>query len=583
MKNVSKYGAFELDINGWHKYHVTKNEKKRIHFAPYIAVTKRYKDVSNSDEVIVLVDAHGTFVKESSDILLTSNLPNLIKKGFIIDQKYVADLSLALQLMRNSIQPIIQYKEIGLIPDHHEPLILLNQPYSASQLQYPTESSSQLKIQPSGSFDEWMKMFDTHVLGNHKLELAAAIGISGLVNAFMNNKGISPLKSLMFHFVGNSSSGKTTSAMLALSTAGSPNNETTSLYKNWNATTNSIITSVADNHGIPILFDEVSMVNTNSLTSTIYSLTDGREKNRLNQDGTPKEVRTWNTVIISTGEYSILNSNKTAKNDGLNVRVIEFDNPWTTSSHNSDEIKRIVKQHYGHILPLVAEFLTTKEFDLVLKSYNQFKEMMIKKLEEDKSNTGTRMSHYYAIILLSAKILQHVLDRGLQSSRMIDELIQYHWNTVSNRSLAEKAIDAITQFVLTNNANFSKSNSLDNNFSNFGFIVYNDSYIRVDMLKDVFNTMLKDSNFQDTRVVIQALSKENYLLVHEKGRNTLRREYTDDSGNKKKIPFYSIKLDISLAEALGIGPNIIHGSGPYDMDKIFGVSDHDNTNHTDSN
>ncbi|QUM67022.1 DUF927 domain-containing protein [Staphylococcus delphini] len=569
MKNVSKYGEFELDINGWHKYHVTKKDKKRIYFAPYIAVTKRFKDLSNSDEVIVLVDAHGTSVKESSDILSTSNLPNLIKKGFIIDQKYVADLSLALQLMRNSIQPIIQYKEIGLIPGHHEPLILLNQPYSASQLQYPTESSSQLKIQPSGSFDEWMKMFDTHVLGNHKLELAAAIGISGLVNAFMNNKGISPLKSLMFHFVGNSSSGKTTSAMLALSTAGSPNNETTSLYKNWNATTNSIITSVADNHGIPILFDEVSMVNTNSLTSTIYSLTDGREKNRLNQDGTPKEVRTWNTVIISTGEYSILNSNKTAKNDGLNVRVIEFDNPWTTSSNNSDEIKRIVKQHYGHILPLVANLLTKIAFDRLVNSYNESKSIMIEKLAEDKSNTGSRMSDYYAIILLSVKILKYILKKELQFDRITDELIQYHWNTVSNRSLAEKAIDTITQFVLTNYAYFSRNSWLNNNFSNYGFISYDskNDYIKADILKDVFNKMLIDNNFQDKTVVIKALLSEGYLITQEKDRNTIRHEYTDDNGQKRKAAFYSIKLDASHAEAFGFPTDPSNGPGP--LDDVF--------------
>lgn len=569
MKNVSKYGEFELDINGWHKYHVTKKDKKRIYFAPYIAVTKRFKDLSNSDEVIVLVDAHGTSVKESSDILSTSNLPNLIKKGFIIDQKYVADLSLALQIMRNSIQPIIQYKEIGLISGHHEPLILLNQPYSASQLQYPPESSSQLKIQPSGSFDEWMNMFDTHVLGNHKLELAAAIGISGLVNAFMNNKGISPLKSLMFHFVGNSSSGKTTSAMLALSTAGSPNNETTSLYKNWNATLNSIITSVADNHGIPILFDEVSMVKTKDLTPTIYSLTDGREKNRLNQDGTPKEVRTWNTVIISTGEYSILNSNKTAKNDGLNVRVIEFDNPWTTSSHNSDEIKRIVKQHYGHILPLVAYLLTNIAFDRLVNSYNEYKSIMIEKLAEDKSNTGTRMSDYYAIILLSVKILKFILKKELQFDRITDELIQYHRNTVSNRSLAEKAIDTITQFVLTNYAYFSRNTWLNNNFSNYGFISYDskNDYIKADILKDVFNKMLIDNNFQDKTVVIKALLSEGYLITQEKDRNTIRHEYTDDNGQKRKAAFYSIKLDASHAEAFGFPTDPSNEPGP--LDDVF--------------
>lgn len=559
MNNEKKYGNYTLDQEGWHKYHITKNEKKSINFAPYIAVTKRFKDVSNSDEVIVLVDAHGTSVKESSDILSTSNLPNLIKKGFIIDQKYVADLSLALQIMRNSIQPIVQYKEIGLIPNHHEPLILLNQPYSSSQLQYPPESSSQLKIQPSGSFDEWMKMFDTHVLGNHKLELAAAIGISGLVNAFMHQKGISPLKSLMFHFVGNSSSGKTTSAMLALSTAGSPNNETTSLYKNWNATLNSIITSVADNHGIPILFDEVSMLNTKSLTSTIYSLTDGREKNRLNQDGTPKEVRTWNTVIISTGEHSILNSNKTAKNDGLHVRVIEFDNSWTTSSNNSDEIKRIVKQHYGHILPLVANLLTNIAFDRLVNSYNESKSRMIEKLSEDKSNTGTRMSDYYAIILLSVKILKYVLKKELQLDRITDELIQYHRNTVSNRNLAEKAIDTITQFVLTNYAYFSRNTWLNNNFSNYGFISYDskNDYIKADILKDVFNKMLIDNNFQDKTVVIKALLSEGYLITQEKDRNTIRHEYTDNNGQKKKEAFYSIKLDTSHAEAFGLstGPS----------------------------
>lgn len=566
MNNEKKYGNYTLDQEGWHKYHITKNEKKRINFAPYIAVTKRFKDVSNSDEVIVLVDAHGTSVKEPSDILSTSNLPNLIKKGFIIDQKYVADLSLALQIMRNSIQPIVQYKEIGLIPNHHEPLILLNQPYSSSQLQYPPESSSQLKIQPSGSFDEWMKMFDNHVLGNHKLELATAIGISGLVNAFMNNKGISPLKSLMFHFVGNSSSGKTTSAMLALSTAGSPNNETTSLYKNWNATLNSIITSVADNHGIPILFDEVSMVKTNDLTSTIYSLTDGREKNRLNQDGTPKEVRTWNTVIISTGEHSILNSNKTAKNDGLNVRVIEFDNPWTTSSHNSDEIKRIVKQHYGHILPLVAEFLITSEFDWLVRSYNDFKSKMIQKLEDDKSNTGTRMSDYYAIILLSVKILEHVLKRTLKSTMIVDELIQYHWNTVSNRNIADKAMDTITQFILTNNAYFSRNSWLNNNFSNYGFISYDskNDYIKADILKDVFNKMLIDNNFQDKTVVIKALLSEGYLITQEKDRNSIRHEYTDNNGQKKKAAFYSIKLDTSHAEAFGFSTGPSNGSSPLD-------------------
>ncbi|MCU7557963.1 DUF927 domain-containing protein [Macrococcus capreoli] len=580
MENISKYGEYELDTNGWHKYHITKSENRRINFAPYIIITHRFKNVSSREEELVITDSFDTSVKESADILMTSNLPNLIKKGFTINHKYLPDLSLALQLMRNSIQPTIQYKEIGLIPNHDEPLILLNKSYSPIQLPYTPVSSSQLMIQPNGNLDDWMKMFDTHVMGNHKLELATVIGISGLVNAFMNKEGVSPIKSLMFHLVGNSSSGKTTSAMLALSTAGSPNNETTSLYKNWNATPNSIITAIADNYGIPILFDEVSMVNTNSLTSTIYSITDGREKSRLNQDGTAKQVRTWNTAIISTGEYSILNSNKTAKNDGLNVRVIELDNPWTTSSHNSDEIKKIVKKHYGHILPLVADFLITGNFHEIVKSYDYFKSIITEKLANDKSNTGTRMSDYYAIILLSAKILEHVLDRKLQLSMMIDELIQYHWNTLTNRNLAEKAIDTITQFVLTNNAYFSRNKWLNNGFTNYGFINYDEKngYIKTDILKDVFHKMLINHNYQDKNVVIKALLDEGYLITQEKDRNTTRHGYIDGSGQRKKAAFYSLKLDASHAEAFGYSTNHSQSNISSELQEVFGTMKSDNMN-----
>ncbi|MDN8771501.1 hypothetical protein Q0M81_13445, partial [Staphylococcus aureus] len=84
-----------------------------------------------------------------------------------------------------------------------------------------------------------------------------------------------------------------------------------------------------------------------------------------------------------------------AKNDGLRVRTIEITDRFTTSSENSDAIKKAIANNYGHVMPLVSEYLLNREAEVILwfrTEHQWFKTQ----LERETCNRGIRMFNRYA-------------------------------------------------------------------------------------------------------------------------------------------------------------------------------------------
>ncbi len=545
---------------------VQKNGKtEMVRLCQYIDVIKRYKDVKDGLETLEITNGKVT-VTEPGEILQTNKIQGLIGKSISFNSKNAADISYALQLKRDTLPITYITSSVGsIINDQGENNILLSDTYYPENYKgVQLSTSSQLKIEPFGSLKNWLQMFKDEVWGTPYLELATAIGISGLINSYLYNYGITHINSLFFHFVGDSSSGKTTSAMLALSTSGSPDKDERGLLKSWLATQNGIVQSLNNNFGLPITFDELSMSEITKMTPLIYSITEGSEKTRLNQDATAKPVRRWNTVIISTGEFSLLNNQHTAKNNGLNVRVIELNGPWTKCAKNSDEIKKSIKKNYGHILPEIANTLIKNDIEDIENDFNEHKNWFLNALKKDTSNTGTRMVDSYAVIMLSVQYLELIIEDEvpglkLKANDIRQLIVDYHWNTVTNRSMHEKALEAIVQFVAKNRNNFSTGDKLVSNSDNYGLVNLisptddaSQDFIKVDILKDSFDKMIEASNFQDGRVVINALKEAGSLIKTEKDRSYNRSRITDSDGNKQIIPFYSIKLDKDYALLLNL-------------------------------
>src|SRR5699024_11940267 len=83
-------------------------------------------------------------------------------------------------------------------------------------------------------------------------------------------------------------------------------------------------------------------------------------------------------------EYSIFSNS--AKNDGLRVRIIEINEAITSSSSNSDAIKKVVRKNYGHVLPIISEYLLNNEEQLV-SIYEEHRQWFELALAHDESKT----------------------------------------------------------------------------------------------------------------------------------------------------------------------------------------------------
>ena len=546
-------GPFALDSFGWKETKPPKKDgdrEKVVIMSSPIIVNARFSDPVTGVEKLIITNNNGKKDIFESDILTTRNLPSLIKYGYSINEKHIRSLSYALQLMRDRLPLSELYEGVGILETPFGYLISLDKVLNSVQFNqsppsYPIVNSA-YDLTPKGTFDNWFNMYLEEVKGSLLLELAVVFGISALVTSFLKHKHDVEFAGIIFSFTGQSSTGKSTAAALAVSVAGNPTKGNETLFRSWNATRNALEGYLSNNFGIPIVFDELSSATFKDTTGLLYSITEGQGRQRSNVHGEVKTPKNWGTSVISTSEYSIFNDS--AQNDGLRVRTIEINEQFTTNATNADNIKKAEALNYGHVLPLVAKYLINREDEVIQWFYKEV-DWFEAKLKDDKSNTGNRMFKRYAVITTSAKILGRVLATDIDIAKIRGYFIDYHAHTVSERSLADKAIEVITQFVAQNRGKFSDDKALKNMIENYGLIALKDGYIEVKIIASVFKNMLTENHFQDVNNVVNALRDKDFILA-DRGRQTTKRSVKDNSGKKQSLVFYHLKLDEKFASIL---------------------------------
>ncbi|MGJ0123035.1 cassette chromosome replicative helicase [Staphylococcus hominis] len=554
-KNILEIGPYFLNSDGWYENIPPKKDgdSKRIVFlASFIVITKKFLDPSKGTEKIVISNANGQNNIFESDILSSRNLHSLLNYGYSINERRITSLSNALQQMRNLLSPSHLYEGVGILQTPFGAIISLNDVYKTKEFDANSPSEpicdTSYDLEPKGTFDGWFNMYLNEVKGHLHLELATTFGISALVTAFLKHKHDVEFAGLTFSFTGQSSTGKSTAAALAVSVAGNPTKGNETLFRSWNATRNALEGYLSNNFGIPIVFDELSSATFKDTTGLLYSITEGQGRQRSNVHGEVKTPKNWGTSVISTSEYSIFTDS--AKNDGLRVRTIEINEQFTTNATNADNIKKAVALNYGHVLPLVAQYLINREDEVIQWFYKEV-DWFEAKLKGETNNTGKRMFKRYAVITTSAKILGRVLATNIDIAKIRDYFIDYHGHTVSERSLADKAIEVITQFVAQNRGKFSDDKALKNMMENYGLIALKDDYIEVKIIASVFKNMLAEHHFQDVNNVVNAL-KDKGFIESDRDRITTKRTVKDDNGKKQSLVFYRLKLDPEYASIFGL-------------------------------
>ncbi|CAA3979992.1 membrane protein [Staphylococcus aureus] len=556
MTNIifSEY-PYWLTEDSWYEVIPPKgknDQQKSIRLSSPILIKNKFLDPKSGVEKLVISNGQNIERIETSDILTSQKLPSLIMYGFSIKEKYIKSLSNALQLMRQSLPLSSLYTGVGVLNTDKGVVISLDEPYLSKEI---TQSQAdeiicetQYDLQPKGTFEDWWQMYLDEVKGNLLLELAVVFGISSLVTAFLKTKHEVEFAGTIFSFTGNSSTGKSTAAALGVSITGNPTKGSNTLFRSWNGTRNALEGYLSNNYGVPIVLDELSSATFKDTTGLLYSIAEGQGRQRSNIHGEVKSLKNWGTSVISTAEHSIFNNS--ARNDGLNVRTIEISEAFTTNADNADTIKKATSANYGHIMPLVAEYLLNREQEVIKWFQNEHLRFKTQ-LEKETSNTGIRMFKRYATITTSARILERVIATPVDLNAVRDYLINYHLDSVSERSLADKAIEVIVQFVAQNRGKFSDDTRLSTLIENYGMISLEDDHIQVKMIASVFKNMLKEHNFQDTNNVIDALRDKDYIQS-DANRKTTKRSVKDKEGKPKTIVFYHLKLDKSYAPIFGL-------------------------------
>lgn len=218
----------------------------------------------------------------------------------------------------------------------------------------------------AGTLAGWQSEISARAVGNPLLVLALSASFAGAMLARCNGE------SGGIHFVGDSSTGKTTAIEAACSTWGGAG------YKrSWRATSNGMEGAASlFNDGL-LALDEISECDPREIGAIIYALGNGRGKQRASRTGNARGVTRWRCFVLSSGERTIATAmmeGGTRAKAGQSVRLLDIPAARTYGAWDnlhglpsgtafSDAIKRAAVTHHGHAGRAFLEKLTRDKRD----------------------------------------------------------------------------------------------------------------------------------------------------------------------------------------------------------------------------
>ena len=321
-------------------------------------------------------------------------------------------------------------------------------------------------VRPNGSWELWKGMVLRDVLPYAGLSTALLIGLSSVVFGLIHEEAL--LGNPIFSLSGNSSSGKTTAAMLAASVAFAPIMGKKD-FKNWlnvtvhgrggilswAATANGLLGRLGGLNGVPIVMDEISRARISNFDEIVYALHDGVEKDRMKQDTSMRNAEPFHAPVLSIGEVRLSDRCSDAP-DGVRTRIFEFGGELTKDAEHSRRIKAACQKNYALAAPKFAEYLlqqTTKAeiLEIYEREWRAFAALAPKTKFSER-----RAQQFAGLLLTTAKLAQKGLGLDFNISKITDYLIACETEQASEgEDIASRAYSDVIAWVNSHPANFS--------------------------------------------------------------------------------------------------------------------------------
>lgn len=290
---------------------------------------------------------------------------------------------------------------------------------------YQTENEASDEYTTGGDFDDWKKGVSEVAIDNPTLMLGISVAFAGPLLKLCNaeNGGI--------HFVGDSSTGKTTIIQAACSVWGGAN-----YRRSWRATSNGLEGAAQLFNDNMLALDEISECDPSEIGNIIYCIANGRGKQRAGRNGAAQSVSQWRCVVLSSGERSVDTSlaegGKQIK-AGQEVRLLSVPvnrthgawdclHSFDGGSAMSDALKTTALEHYGHAGPRFLECLCQDERDFC-QQLDVIKRSMVCTAEK-LSEQEKRAVHRYALFALAGEIASEYEITGWEAGAPTEAAIE---------------------------------------------------------------------------------------------------------------------------------------------------------------
>lgn len=527
-QNVMPLIPREYSNKNGYIYKITKKGEKPICQTMY--VSKRIRDEKTHDEKYLLTYAD----RQSNDmqsivmpgtLLTQATIERLAGKGVPLHSVNKTEVLDYLIEQKEYVPVELRYSDVGwhvnqngLMSPTANGVVAPNQTdFLAAEL-IPAPSHSQnvtgkndgmkYNLVPSGSYQVWTEMYMQFIRGRTPLEFAVVLGLTAALIPILN--AFNPdLKNLLCHISGQSTSGKTTMAQLAVSVAGDPVTSR-GLMKTWSTTQNAMTIGLDGNNGIPVVYDELSMAKQMTLTSLVYQLVDGTEKSRATQNATLKSPKNWSTTLISTGEMKL--SDQLAGNDGLLVRLLEInDVQFTESAAHSEAIKQSISQNYGWLLPEFVRYLQTQSMESLRNVYTRASTKIKEKLPTSKFQT--RLASKLAVFPTTAHFMNQSLNMQIDIDKLCEFIVE-NMNSDWAIPVGQRALEEVIEYVISVQTSFRLAGlPYVTTRKLLGSIRLEDNFIVVNIIRGQMLAILADLGYQDTSTIFKDWKSEGVLIA----------------------------------------------------------------------
>jgi putative DNA primase/helicase len=315
----------------------------------------------------------------------------------------------------------------------------------------------------SGSLNEWIEnVWVPASTSSYGIFLVCAALYGFLLKPAQQDSG-------GFHLTGGSSSGKTTVLQVAASVHGSgadPTESGDSFIKRWN-TTDSAQESVAQAaNDSALLMDEIATCPSKDFGKALYNFAGGQGKIAHDSRRNLKAVRTWRSVILSTGEVSSrskieesLPGKKAVAKAGQLLRLIDIfiNKPVFSSLQVNDSIKRNCSRYHGTLGPafveaIVQKFNSAKLRDTVQVNHDKATERLVNGRQisavEKRALKRFALAEVAGLMLVNFQLIPGVTTTDIRNA--IDAVVAEWTVTAKDLNDNERAITSLREFLLAN-------------------------------------------------------------------------------------------------------------------------------------